>query len=88
MNYEKFLEYFCKSYDKYYDVDKFGNNYIPFEEMIDTIKNSEEVYINYNTKNLLIKFSYGYFKIDISRQLNDLRIQKINEILEATGFIF
>lgn len=79
MNYEKFLEYFCKSYDKYYDVDK---NYITFEEMIVIIKNSEEVYINYNTKILLIKFSYGYIKIDISRQLNDLRIQKINEILE------
>ena len=82
MNYEEFLEYFCKSYDKYYDVDKFGNNYIPFEEMIDIIKNSEKVYINYNTKKLLIKFSGGYFKIDISKQINDLRIEKINKILK------
>lgn len=82
MNYEEFLEYFRKSYEEYYDVDKFGNNYVPLEEMIDIIKNSEKVHINYNTKKLLIKFSHGYYKIDISKQLNDLRIEKINRILE------
>lgn len=79
---EQFLEYFYRSYDRYYDVDKFGSNFIPLEEMIDMIKNSEKVYVNYTKKLLLIKFSHGYYKIGISRQLSDLRIEKINKILE------
>ena len=86
MNYEEFLEYFCRSYDRYYNVDKFGNNYnMTFEEMIHAIKNSEEVYINYDAKMLLIRFSGGYYKLDISRQLSDLRTSKINSILDENN---
>lgn len=48
------------------DINSTGNNYyISIEEMIDMTKNSEKAYINYNTKELFIKFPHGYYKLTI-----------------------
>lgn len=75
----EFLEYLFESYDRYY------NGHIFHEEVKNIIKNSENIWINYDAKILLIRFSGGYYKLDISRQLSDLRTSKINTILDENN---